>query len=70
MPDEKLKAMKDELSLLDIEEIMFVTGWGETTVREVMEEKDFPTLKIGKKNQVAFDALKEYVKHRRVRRGE
>lgn len=70
MPEEKIQALKQELNLLDIEEIMAVTGWGDITVRKIMEDSDFPTIKIGKKNQVSFEALKEYLKHRRIKRGE
>lgn len=71
MAKEKLEALKEELNLLNIEEIMKITGWGKTTIKEIMKtDKDFPVLKIGKHNQVSFEALKEYVKHRRIKRGE
>lgn len=70
MSEEKIQEMKQDLNLLDIEDVMKLTGWGETTVREIMTDEDFPTLKIGKKNQVSFEALKEYLRYRRIKRGE
>lgn len=70
MPEEKLLEMKQELKLLDIDEIRAITGWGEDTIRELMTDEEFPVVKIGKKNQVSFDGLKEYVRHRRIKRGK
>ena len=70
MPEERIEKMKEELKLLDISDVMQLTGWGEATVREVMSEDEFPVVKIGKNNQVSFDALKEYLSHRRIRRGK
>lgn len=71
MEKTKINEMKQDLKLLDIEEIIALTGWGENTVRKIMtEDKDFPTIKIGKKNQVSFDGLKEYLSSRRILRGE
>lgn len=67
MPDEKIQQLKNELKLLDVEEVMAVTGLGEKTVREMMTEEDFPLIQIGRKYQVTFDALKEYLQHRRVK---
>ena len=69
MSEEKIKMMKQDLCLLDIEDVMGITGWGETTVRKIMDtDEEFPVVKIGKKNQVSFDALKEYLQHRRITR--
>lgn len=70
MSGEKIEQMKADLNLLNVKDVMDLTGWGETTVREIMAEDDFPTIKIGKSNQVSFDALKEYLNHRRIKRGE
>jgi len=70
MSDEKIQKLKDELNMLNVEDVVRLTDWGENTVRELMQEDDFPTLKIGKNNQVLFDALKEYLKTRRIRRGK
>lgn len=69
MPEETINTMKKELGLLGVEDVMKITGWGETAVRNLMKEEDFPTLKIGKPNQVLFEALQEYLKHRRIKRG-
>ena len=68
MPEEEIEKMQKELRLLDVQDVMSITGWGEGTVRSRMEDKDFPTIKIGKKNQGSFDALKEYLQHRRITR--
>lgn len=68
MSEEEIKKMQKELRLLDVNDVMSITGWGESTVRSRMEDIDFPTIKIGKKNQVSFDALKEYLQHRRITR--
>ena len=71
MAKEKLEALKEELNLLTVEDVTKLTGWGEQAVREIMRtDKEFPLLKIGKGYQVSFEALKEYVKHRRIKRGE
>lgn len=70
MADERVEKMKQELNLLTIEDMMSLTGWGESTVRNLMEDEDFPTIKIGKPNQVSFEAFKEYLMHRRIKRGE
>lgn len=69
MPEETIDAMKKELGLLGVEDVMKITGWGEVAVRNLMEEDDFPALKIGKSNQVLFGALQEYLKQRRIKRG-
>ena len=65
----ELKEMKRALGLLNVDEVMFVTGWGDTTVRKIMDDEEFPALKIGKENQVSFQALREYVSTRRIKRG-
>lgn len=70
MADERVEKMKQELNLLTIEDVMGLTGWGESTVRNLMEDEEFPTIKIGKPNQVSFEAFKEYLMHRRIKRGE
>lgn len=71
MPEEKLQKMKEDLHLLNVQEVSYITGWSDSTVRDVMnDEKDFPVIKIGRENQVSFEGLKEWLTHRRVRRGE
>lgn len=66
--EEEIQQFKKELKLLDVSDVMKITGWAEATVRAIMQEDDFPVIKIGKKNQVSLDGLKEYLKHRRVTR--
>ena len=71
MSKEKLELLKEELGLLNVEEVMEITGWGESKLNEIMAtDKDFPVIKIGRRNQVRFDALKEYLNHRRDLRGK
>ena len=69
MPNDKVENLKQELGLLNIEDIINITGWAEATVKKLMEDDEFPTLKIGKNNQVQFEAFKEYLMHRRIKRG-
>lgn len=71
MSDEKIQLMKEELGLLDMENVMEITGWGESTLEKIMaSDKNFPVIKIGRKNQVRFEALKEYLNCRRDLRGD
>lgn len=63
-----LKKQKEDLGLLNTEDVMNITGWGKHTVDNMMAEEDFPLLQIGKKNEVLFDALKEYLMHRRTKK--
>ena len=73
VPEEKqkrLEELKQELNLVEIDDLSFLTGWSESTIIDLMKDENFPVLKIGKKNQVSFDALKKYVSQRRIKRGE
>lgn len=60
----------EEIVLLSTNDVKELTGWGIRTVRKVMNEKDFPLIKIGRKNQVEKSAFKEYLNHKRELRGE
>lgn len=52
--------------MLNIEEVMKITGWCEPVTRKLFAyDKDFPAIKIGKSYQVELDAFKEYLKQRR-----
>lgn len=71
MPDEELMKLKKELGLLNVQEISFITNWSNSTILKLMDEdEELPAIKIGKENQVTFDALKEYLQHRRIKRGK
>lgn len=67
---EYIEELKKDLKLLDIEGIMQLTGWAKPTVINLMAQKDFPTIKVGKKNLVTYDAFKNYFSVRRALRGE
>lgn len=62
--------VKNEITLLSVEDIEKITGWARATVMKVMSRPDFPVLKIGKENQVLVDAFKEYLMERRDLRGD
>lgn len=59
-----------EIVLLNIQDVMDITGWSEVTVKKAMAQPDFPTIKIGKENQVLLESLKNYLSTRRELRGE
>lgn len=59
-----------DIKLLTIEDIEDITGWSTETIRRIMNEKDFPVIKIGKKNQVLAESFKEYLSTRRILRGD
>ena len=61
---------KEEIKLLTIEDIENITGWSNATVLRVMQQPDFPAIKIGKENQVLLESFKEYLSERRDLRGE
>ena len=65
-----IEEIKDDLCLLNTEDVCKITGWGICTVRKIMQyDKDFPAIRIGKDNQVTLDALKKYLSTRRSLRG-
>lgn len=63
--------MKQELNLLNTEDVCEITGWGICTVQKIMQyDEDFPAIRIGKENQVTFEGLKNYLSQRRTLRGK
>lgn len=63
--------VEKELILLDMKEVMQYTGWSDNVVRRIFAyDKDFPALKIGKKNQVELNAFKQYLSKRRTNKDE
>lgn len=56
-----------ELIMLNIEDVMDLTGWCENVVRRLFAyDEDFPAIKKGKKYQVELNSFKEYLKKRRT----
>lgn len=67
MTKEYKKITNTELKLLDINDVMTLTGWSENVVRNLFAyDTDFPAIKIGKKYQVELSALKIYLSKRRT----
>jgi len=67
MTKEQKLILEKELILLDMSDVMNITGWCENVVRKIFAyDKDFPAIKKGKKYQVELNALKEYLKQRRT----
>lgn len=65
----EVKELKKEITLLTIEDVEEITGWSHATVQKVMSLPEFPTIKIGKENQVLLESLKEFLAVRRDLRG-
>ena len=56
-----------ELIMLDIKDIMELTGWCENVVRRMFAyDKDFPAIKKGKQYQVELNSFKNYLAKRRT----
>ena len=67
MTKEQNETAKKEFILLDIKDVMQLTGWSENIVRNLFAyNKDFPAIKIGKKYQVELSSLKNYLGERRI----
>lgn len=66
----ELNEMKKELNLLTIEEVAELIQVHVATARRLMEKENFPVIKIGKRNLVRFESLKECLDKRLVIRGE
>lgn len=66
MTEEQRKIVNKELILLDLEDIMELTGWCENVVRKTFQyDNEFPAIRKGKKYQVEFHAFKKYLEKRR-----
>lgn len=61
---------KSDIVLLNIQDVMDITGWSEGTVKKTMAQPDFPTIKIGKENQVLLESFKRFLAVRRDLRGD
>ncbi len=65
----ELKKAKKELGLLDRNDIAQVTGWSQRTVRQLMNEKEFPLIQKGRKKQVLLQDLRDYLSYKRTTNG-
>lgn len=67
MTEKQKEIVAKELIMLDIKDIMELTGWCENVVRKMFaNEKDFPAIKKGKKYQVELNSFKKYLEKRRT----
>lgn len=67
MTKEQKEIVKKEIILLDIEDVMELTGWSKNVVKNTFaHDEDFPAIKKGKKNQVELNSLKRYLGKRRT----
>ena len=58
MTEKQKEIVAKELIMLDMKDIMELTGWCENVVRKMFaNEKDFPAIKKGKKYQVSHISL-------------
>lgn len=62
----ELKKAKKEIGLLDRDDIAQITGWSQRTVRQLMNEKEFPLIRRGKKKQVLLQDLRDYLSYKRT----
>ena len=67
MTTEQKQIATKELIMLDMQDVMNLTGWCENVVRNTFAyDKNFPAIKKGKKYQVELKAFKEYLSQRRT----
>lgn len=66
MTQEQKSVIERELILLNIKDVIKLTGWSEAVVRKLFAyEEDFPAIKKGKEYLVEYSALKKYFSQRR-----
>ena len=59
--------INNKIILLNIKDVMLITGWSEAVVRKMFaNDDDFPAIKKGKKYLVEYSALKNYFSKRRI----
>ena len=67
MTEKQKEIVSKELIMLDMEDIMQLTGWCENVVRKMFAyDIEFPAIKKEKKYQVELSSFKEYLKKRRT----
>lgn len=71
MTKEQRQIATAELIMLDMNDVMDITGWCENVVRNTFAyDENFPAIKKGKKYQVELGAFKEYLSKRRTNKQE
>lgn len=71
MTREQKEIVLKELILLNIDDVVEITGWCKQVVRNTFAyDKDFPAIKKGKEYQVEFGVLKTYLSKRRNNKSE
>lgn len=71
MTKEQKEIISKELILLNIDDVIELTGWCEQVTRNTFaHDMDFPAIKKGKEYQVEFGALKTYLSTRRNNKSE
>ncbi len=71
MTKEQKQIAITELIMLDMNDVMDITGWCENVVRNTFAyDENFPAIKKGKKYQVELGAFKEYLSKRRTNKQE
>lgn len=71
MTKEQKQIANTELIMLDMNDVMDITGWCENVVRNTFAyDENFPAIKKGKKYQVELGAFKEYLSKRRTNKQE
>lgn len=67
MTEKQQEIAETQIVMLDMGDVMKITGWCEQVVRNIFaKDKDFPAIKKGKKYQVELGAFKEYLSKRRL----
>lgn len=71
MTNEQKQFVSKEVVMLNIDDVVEITGWSKQVVRNTFAyDKDFPAIKKGKSYQVEASALKNYLSQRRNNKSE
>lgn len=71
MTKQQKSVVESEVILLNINNVIELTGWSEATVRNMFaNDNEFPAIKKGKEYQVEYSAFKDYLSKRRTNRKE
>ena len=62
----KVHIMEEKDRLIDTKEVAKVLGCSLPTARRIMQREDFPLIRVGKNMKVSPEALREWMKNRRV----
>jgi len=68
MTEEQRKIAERELVILNIQDVMELTGWCENVTRDIFaHDKRFPKIKKGKFYQVTLTGLKRYLEEEELK---